>query len=676
MKFKYFIIILCLTGFLTLNATDKPGKKGFDRAQMNESVSPSDDFYQYAIGNWLNENPIPDEYSRWGSFEVLSEENYKILNEILEQYAYKETAEAGSIEQKVGDFYFTGMDTVKIEELGITPIQADLNAIDAINNKYDLLSEISKHHTFSSNTLFSFYSSADAKNSKVEAAYLSQSGLGLPDRDYYLNDDDRSKEIREKYLQHIENMFVLAGEDENSAKASAEKIMEIETRLAESSMSRVDNRDPDKTYNNMSLNEVKSLSGGFDWELFLEKINVENPGNIIVRQPEFFKEIGLMMDDVNLEDWKPYLKWNVLRSYASSLSKNFADERFEFSGKFLNGLKAQQPRWKRMLQSANGSLGEAVGQLYVAKSFPPESKERALSIVNNLLEAMEERILALDWMSEKTKQEALKKLAAFNAKIGYPDKWIDYSSLEISRDSYVQNLKNSGAFSFRKNIEKIGKPVDPTEWAMSPQTVNAYYHQLKTEIVFPAAILQHPFFDPDADDAMNYGAMGGVIGHEITHGFDDKGRKYDAEGNLRDWWTEEDAQKFEERGKLMKDQFGSYMPIDTVSINADLTQGENIADLGGLSVAYTAFQKTDQYKNNEIIDGFTPSQRFFLSWAQVWKNNIRDEALLLRLKTDSHSPGKYRVIGTLSNMPEFWKAFDIKPGSPMRMPDDKAVKIW
>jgi putative endopeptidase len=430
----------------------------------------------------------------------------------------------------------------------------------------NLLSEISKHHTFSYNPLFSFFSSPDAKNSKYEIAYVSQSGLGLPDRDYYLNDDNRSKEIRERYLLHIEKMFVLAGEDENSAKNFAKKIMEIETRLAEASMSRVDNRDPDKTYNKMSLDEVKNDSPNFDWDLYLKEIGVDDPESIIVRQPEFFKEIGSMFNDVETEDWKPYLKWNVMRGLGSSLSKNFADERFDFSGKFLNGLKAQQPRWKRMLQSTTGSMGEALGQLYVAKAFPPESKERALAIVNNLLEAMEERILALDWMSEKTKQEALKKLAAFNAKIGYPDKWIDYSSLEISRDSYVQNLKNSGAFSFRKNIEKIGKPVDPTEWAMSPQTVNAYYHQLKTEIVFPAAILQHPFFDPDADDAINYGAMGGVIGHEITHGFDDKGRKYDAEGNLRDWWTEEDAQKFEERGKLMKDQFGSYMPIDTVSI--------------------------------------------------------------------------------------------------------------
>lgn len=668
----FLSIVLVVQNFAQISGEKT---KTLDPQNIDSSVKPGDNFYEYASGNWLKNNPIPDEYSRWGSFEILTEENYKILKQILEE-ASKSNSPIGSIQQKIGDFYFAGMDTASIEALGINAISKYLEKIQNINSKEKLIEIISEMHVNGQNPLFNFFASADAKNSSMVISQLFQGGLGLPDRDYYLKDDDRSKEIRARYSLHISKMFSLSESDESSALNAAEVIMKIETRLAENSMDRVAMRDPNLTYNKMTFADVKNLASGFDWDSYFNFAGVHDPGDINVGQPDFFKEVGTMMNEIPLDEWKTYLKWNLLRGTANLLSSDFVNERFEFTGKFLNGQKAMQPRWKRILQSTNFALGEALGKLFVEKTFPPEAKHKALQIVNNLLEAMGERINNLEWMSDETKKQALIKLDAFNVKIGYPDKWKDYSDLNITRNSFVENMMQANRFQFKKDIEKIGKPVDKNEWLMNPQTVNAYYEPTKNEIVFPAAILQPPFFDPEADDAVNYGAMGGVIGHEVTHGFDDEGKQYDAEGNIRNWWTAEDEAKFNERAQVMINQYNSFMPIDTNRINGALTQGENIADLGGLNVAFTAFQKTDQFKENKLVDGFTPTQRFFLSWANVWKNNIRDQALLLRLKTDPHSPGKYRVLGPLSNIPEFWEAFDIKPGEPMRNEGDKLVKIW
>ena len=674
MKKLFSLLILIPLVIFAGTGTNDSGK-GLDKKNIDPSVSPAVDFYQYAIGGWLKNNPIPDEYSRWGSFEILSETNNKVLKEILETAANNKSAK-GSNQQKIGDYYYSGMDTVKIEMEGYKPIQPQLDAISNIKSKEDLYKEIAFLHLRVSSPLWGFGAGADARNSRMNISNIYQSGLGLPDRDYYLNNDPRSKQIREKYLQLMNNMFKLIGPNEIDAKKDADKVMEIETRLAKASSTRVERRDPVKNYNKMSLDSLKSITPGINWDLYFKELGISTPPEFDVNQPRFIKEVSALLQDVQLNDIKPYLTWHLIRGTANYLSSNFVNEYFEFGGKFMQGAKVIQPRWKRVMQSTNATLGEILGEVYVSKTFPPEAKDRAKSIVNNLIIALKERITNLDWMGDETKKEALKKLAAITIKIGYPDKWKDYSSLQMLRDSYLENDMNASEFLNRENYNKIGKPVDITEWGMLPQTVNAYYNPVMNEIVFPAAILQPPFFNFEADDAVNYGGMGVVIGHESTHGFDDQGRQFDAQGNIKDWWTKDDAKKFDERGRAIINQFNSFAAIDTFHINGELTQGENIADLGGLNVSLTALKKTEQYKKGEKIDGFTPVQRFFLSYAQVWENNIRDEALKLRIKTDPHSPGKQRVIAPLSNMPEFWEAFGVKSGDPMRMPDDKLVKIW
>lgn len=677
------IIISYLTVMFTFLLTplfantnpDENKSRGFDVNQIDKSVDPSQDFYRYAVGNWLKNNPLPAEYSRWGVMEELNERNNKILRNILEESAAKNSSK-GSIDQKIGDFFKTGMDSVKIEKDGFKPIQPILQKVDNIKDKKDLYDVTSFFYLRIANPFFNFFAEADAKNSKFMIGWLYQGGIGLPDRDYYLNEDDRSKEIRERYQQYVSNMFKHTGLSQEDANKNAKIIMNIETELAKASMTQVELRDPVKTFNKVSIKKLADMAPGFEWENYFKLVGAGDPGEINVAQPEFFKKVGQMLNDVPLDDWKIYLKWNLLHAAADYLSSDFVNEKFEFQGKFLNGVKEMQPRWKRVLNVTSGMMGEALGQLYVKDHFTPEAKTRAEKIVQNLLTAMRERILAVDWMSEKTKQEALTKLKSFGVKIGYPDKWKDYSSLNVSTESYYGNLMEASLFLTKDNLAKINKPVDENEWGMSPQTVNAYYHPIYNEIVFPAGILQPPFYDPEADDAINYGAMGVVIGHEITHGFDDQGRQYDAEGNIRDWWTPEDNKKFNERAKLIVEQYSEYAPVDTFKINGALTQGENIADLGGLNVSFTAFKKTEQYKSQEKIDGFTPEQRFFLGYAQIWRNNINKENLLLRLKIDPHSPGEFRVKGPISNMPEFHEAFNIKPGSPMSRPDSLRVQIW
>ncbi len=673
-----FAVTVSLTafGFGGGKEDEKTKNKGFDLNNMDTSVKPADDFYQYAVGGWRKNNPIPDEYSRWGAFEQLLEKNNVVLKRIMESAVAKKNLVKGSVEQKVADFYATGMDSAAIEQQGYQPIVDDLKNVDRISSKEEFIKTLAEQHLGGSEALFNFFASVDSKNSGMMAGYLYQGGLGLPDVEYYTKDDARSKEIRERYQIHAANLFKLVNIDSVTAAKYVKTIMEIEMKLAQASNTRLENRDPNKTYNKFALTELTKAEGGFNWALYFKNLNIDKFDSLIMAQPKFFAAVGKLVNEVSLDDLKIYLKWNVIRDASSALSSAFINEDFEFGGKFLNGTKALRPRWKRILSSVNGNIGELVGQLYVAEVFPPEAKNRAKAVVDNLLVAMGERIQMLEWMSPETKKAALAKLATFGVKIGYPDKWRDYSALTIEHDSYYKNLQRASVWANRFNLSKIGKPVDKTEWGMSPQTVNAYYSPTRNEIVFPAAILQPPFFNADADDAINYGAMGVVIGHEVSHGFDDQGRKYDPYGNLKDWWTKEDNDKFQARAQKLIDEFNSFVAVDTFKVNGALTIGENIGDLGGLNVSFTAFKKTAQFKEGKLIDGFTPAQRFYLGYAQVWAENYRPEALKLRLKTDVHSPGMFRVLGPLQNIQDFYDAWNVKPGDKMRIPEDKQVKIW
>ncbi|MEN8193290.1 MAG: M13 family metallopeptidase [Bacteroidota bacterium] len=672
------ISLLAVIGLLLIPMTsctvNKGDKVGFDKAMMDTTVRPQDDFYKYAVGNWIKNNPIPDDQVRWGAFNILIEEVNDQVKTIVDDALVKADEGNNSLAGKVGTFYNVGMDTAKIEELGISPLNEELARINAIASKNDLIKEIAHMHKSTSNPLFFFYSTVDAKNSDSVITGIWQAGLGLPDRDYYVKKDERSIEIRVKYVEHVKNMFSLMG-NENS-KSSAETIMKLETRLAKASNTKLENRNPNATYNKLTTNEIFSKYKIFNWKLYLEEVEIGDPIVVDIGQPKFLTEVDRMINNVSLDDWKTYLTWNLVRSMSPYLSSDFVDERFDFMGKFMNGQKVNRPRWKRVQNATSGALGEAIGQLYVAKYFPPEAKAKALEIVEALKVSMGESIESVEWMTEETKKEALKKLAGFGVKIGYPDKWKDYSDLQVTSDSYVKNVIASNYFDHKETLSKINQPVRDWEWNMNPQRVNAYYSPTRNEIVFPAAILQSPFFNMNVDDAINYGGMGFVIGHEITHGFDDQGRQYDADGNIRDWWTKEDNDNFKARAQKIIDQFNKYEPLDSLFVNGELTQGENIADLGGLIVSYNAFKKTEQYKKGELIDGLTPTERYYLNSAQVWKGSIRDEALEVRIKTDPHSPAKYRVIGPLSNIPEFYKTFDVKEGDGMYRSPEERVKIW
>lgn len=670
-------LFLIVYSFLVLNETiSAQNNNGFNLKNLDKSASPAQDFYQYAVGGWVKNNPIPDDQVRWGSFTILAEDNNVILKKIIEDAAANQSWGKGTAKQKIGDFYAVAMDSAKIEKMGYKPIIPDLKKIDALKDKKELVKYLAQEYVNGNGLVFNFGVTVDAKKSEMYTAYLSQGGLGLPDVEYYTKDDARSKDIRQKYTEHVANMFKLIDVAPETAAEYSKVIMNVEGKLAAASNTRLENRDPLKTYNKMTVDNLTKISGSFDWKTYFELIGLPNLDILVVSQPKFFSKLGPTLDEVSLNDWKVYLKWNLLRGSANALSSAFVNERFDFTQRFLNGAKAMQPRWKRMVQAVNGSLGELLGQIYVEQNFPPEAKQRAKEIVDNLLVAMGESIKGLEWMSEETKKQALVKLGTFGVKIGYPDKWRDYSELEIVRDSYYKNLERVGAWARKQNLAKLGKQVDKQEWFMSPQTVNASYNPTKNEITFPAGILQPPFFNQKADDAVNYGAMGAVIGHEISHGFDDQGRKFDEKGNIRDWWTKEDNDKFQARAKKLVDLYNSFVVVDTFKVNGALTLGENIGDLGGLTVSYAAFKTTEQFKKNELIDGFTPAQRFFLGWAQVWATNARDEFLKTQVKTDVHSPSVQRVNGPLMNMPEFFDAFGVKQGDNMRLADDKIVKIW
>jgi len=668
--------LLFLSGIFSTSICQAAGKDEINKSDMDTTVSPAVDFFEYADGNWLKNTEIPAAYSGWGSFYILGDENLHKLKDILSTVEKETNVKKGSSEQLVGDFYYTGMDSAGIEQQGYKPIEKDLEAVNSIKSLNDFYKELVNIQLGYSNPLFAFGSGADAKNSKMNIGQLFQSGLGLPDRDYYLKDDSGTKTIREDYLQLIKNSFMLTGYDSIKAANTAEIILALETQLAKASMPRVEERDPHKIYHKMTVKEIIDLAPDFNWNEYFKLTGTPKPGDINVAQPDFFKEVNNVVKSTPIETLKEYLKWNIIRTASPYLSDPFVEANFNFYGKVLNGTKEMQPRWKRVMGTIDGQIGMELGKLFVKKYFPPYAKKRALDLVHNLMASLKNRIEKLEWMSPATKKAALIKLAAFTVKIGYPDKWKSYKGLELNRESYFGNVLSASIFNTKKDLAKIGKPVDKTEWGMTPQTVNAYYNPPNNEIVFPAGILQPPFFDPKADDAINYGGIGAVIGHEMTHGFDDEGRQYDADGNMKDWWTKQDEENFDKRAEKIVEQFDSYVAVDTLHVNGKLTEGENIADLGGINVSFDAFEKTAEYKSGKSINGFTPAQRFFLSFANIWKIKNRPERLRLRVKIDPHSPEHYRVDGPLSNTPAFWKAFNVKPGDPMQRPNDELVKIW
>ncbi|NDK55030.1 M13 family metallopeptidase [Pontibacter fetidus] len=650
--------------------------RGLDLANLDTTVNPCEDFYQYANGGWVKNNPIPASESRWGSFNELAEKNNAVLRELLTEAASNTTSTKGSPAQLVGDFYAAGMDSVAVNKAGITPIKPELDRIAAIKNADDLVKTVADLKTKGVSGYFSMYVTQDDKISTQYALWATQGGLGLPDRDYYLKDDARSKTIRTEYLTHLQNMFKLLGDDAATAQKKAKTVMDIETRLAKASRTRVELRDPYANYNKTTVQEFAKQNPNLKITQLLTGMGAQSSKEIIVGQPAFFKELSNMLKSIPVTDWKTYTQWHLARTSAPYLSQEFVQENFNFYGKVLNGAKEMQPRWKRVLRTTDDAIGEALGQLYVQKTFSPQAKQKALEMVNNLQEAFKEHVAELDWMSDETKKRALEKLDAFAVKIGYPDKWEQYKDLQVDRNAYAANVMRASQFAFKKNIGKIGQPIDRTEWFMSPPTVNAYYNPSMNEIVFPAGILQPPFFDPNADDAVNYGGMGAVIGHELTHGFDDQGAKYDFAGNLKDWWTKEDLEKFNARASMVDQQYSGYTVLDNLHVNGKLTMGENIADIGGLNIAYTALQKALKDKNPGLIAGFTPEQRFFLAWAQIWRVNMRDEAQNQQILTDPHAPGRFRTNGPVSNMPQFYEAFDCDQGDKMFKAQDSRVKIW
>jgi putative endopeptidase len=652
-------------------AADAPW--GFSLSNLDATCKPCDDFYEFAMGGWMKANPIPAEYATWGTFAELRDQNLTAMRTILEASA-KANAAAGSDEQKIGDYYASCMDTTAIEAAGMKPIASELAAIDAVNDRKSLEATIAKLQREGASVVFRFSSGQDIKDSTRVIAMASQGGLGMPDRDYYFREDEKSRQLRADYQQHVGKMFELAGDPREQAAAEAKTVMTIETALAKASRTRVELRDPEKNYNLMTLAEVKTLTPDWSWESYLHAVAAPPVEQINVRQPEFFKEMNQELGSVAIPDWKIYLRWHVIHTTAPGLPEAFVQENFAFYDQKLSGTKEILPRWKRCVQSTDRSLGEALGQVYVEKYFPPAAKARAREMVNNLLAALRADIPTLSWMDAETKKEALAKLEAFNVKIGYPDKWRDYAKLAIDRGSYAGNVRRSVEFETARQIAKIGKPVDRTEWGMTPPTVNAYYNQSMNEIVFPAGILQPPFYNPNADDAVNYGGIGAVIGHEISHGFDDQGSKFDGKGDLHEWWTADDRTNFTKRGDCVVNQFNGYETEPGLHQNGKLVLGESIGDLGGLAIAYAAYEKSIAGKRPKEIDGFTPEQRFFLGWAQVWGTNQRVEAARLQTNTDPHPLARFRGNGPISNMEAFAKAFGCKKGDAMVR--ENACKIW
>ena len=646
----------------------------FELTNLDTTVSPCDDFYQYAIGGWLKDNPIPSTDSRWSSFNVVTDSNNAKLRNILLEFS-SANAEKGSMEQKIGDFYTSVMDSAKADQMGMTALIPYMESIDQLSSINELITLAAEWKKYGVGSFNSLYIGQDDKNSAEYITFIGQSGLGLPDQAYYVKTDEKSKEIQDAYKIHLVKMFDLAKLENTTEMANT--VYEIEDRLAHISMTRVERRDPDLTYNKYNREGLANLTSNIDWENYFKTIGLSNVENVVVGQVDFMKGLNSILTEKPLADWKVYMKWKLLDAYASELSSNFVEQNFDFYSRTLSGTKEMKPRWELALRKVNGNIGQLLGHAFVDKHFPEEAKEDVRQMVENLRTVFKERVRGLDWMGEETKLKALEKLDAFNMKIGYPDKWIDYSSLEVVADNQVANVMNARKFNFLRMINKLGKPVDKDEWYMTPQTVNAYYSSSQNEIVFPAGILQPPFYHVEADDALNYGGIGAVIGHEFSHGFDDQGSKYDAKGNLADWWTKEDRAKFEKRADVVVKQFDGFSPLADVFVNGKLTLGENIADLGGATMAYHALEKELQKEGiPEDIDGFNYKQRFFLGWAQVWHMNMTEQELRKRIATDSHSPGEYRVKGPLANMSEFAAAFGCQPSDAMVNTDTLKAVIW
>lgn len=661
-----------ISGFNPSVSAKGESEKPLELSNFDTSIKPGDDFFRYSNGGWMKNNPIPDEYSRWGSFNILGERNQEQIKTIIDEVVKRPGKGEG---RKIADFYNVAMDEQRIEKEGIAPLRPYLNSADKVKNFKDVMAEIAKMHKTGFAPIFAVGVQPDEKNSTMNIMGTYQAGLGLGNRDYYTDDNERSKMLRGEYQKHIAKMFGLVnGKTDNSDIAKS--IFELEKKLAETSLTMLEQRNPVATYNMLTVAELQKMCPAINWTEYLKNIGIKDPGKINVTSLKYFRGISKIIESTPIDTWKNYLKWNYIRGFADYLNEKMVDEKFNFYGKIFSGSQVIQPRWKRALGTTSGALGEAIGKLYCEKYFPPKAKARMLELVKNLRSAFDERIQGLTWMSDNTKKIARDKLASMSVKIGYPDKWKDYSKLNVSSsNSYLQNAVNAEQFAFEDMMSECNKKVDNTKWYMTPQTVNAYYSPNSNEIVFPAGILQPPFFFIDGDDAINYGGIGGVIGHEMTHGFDDQGCQYDKNGNLNNWWTEEDSKRFKEKTQVLVEQFNKYDVLGE-KVNGELTLGENIADLGGITLAHTALTNLQKGKNIEKIDGFTQEQRLMLSWSQVWRSNTRDEEALRRLKDDVHSPAEARVNGLMPNLPFFQSAFNVKPGDKLYRPTEEQAVIW
>ena len=658
-----------------------PYSPSLDLTSMDKSIDPCLDLYHYACGGWQKRNPIPPDQTGWSVYGKLYQDNLNFLRGTLEQ-AGQPNQQANAVTQKIGDFYAACMDETAVERRGFSGIQPELDAIARVKSVKELSPLVSylqvtyRHYSYTSSILFSAGSMQDPDNSEQVIAEVDQGGLGLPDRDYYLKEDAKSKEARARYIDHVTKVFELIGDNPDTAKKNAETIMRIETAMAKASLTRVERRDPHKLVHKLKLGDLIQLAPNFDWPAYYRVLQYPQFEILNVDTPDFIKELNALLASESIENWKTYLRFHVADISSPYLSSRFVQENFEFYRKYLRGAKEMQPRWRRCVQYTDYNLGEALGQVYVARVFSPELKQSTLDMVRRIEDAMGQRIRALDWMSPETKQQALTKLAGIRNKIGYPDKWRDYSSVQIVRGDFAGNVERAHQFESRRDINKIGKPVDHGEWEISPPTVDAYYDPQMNDINFPAGVLQPPVYDPKMDDAPNYGDTGGTIGHELTHGFDDEGSQFDAKGNLKDWWTKEDREKFDARTKCVEDQYSQYVSVEDVHLNGKLTLGENVADLGGEILAYMAWKDATKDKNLQPIDGLTPEQRFFIGFAQWDCSNDRPEELRMRAMTDSHSPSQYRINGVVVNMPEFSQAFSCKAGQPMVNLPEKVCKVW
>ncbi|MDP4285551.1 MAG: M13 family metallopeptidase [Bacteroidota bacterium] len=674
---KAITLYLPICILIISSCNQSAGSKGqsdlLDTSGIDSTVRPQDDFFHYVNGGWIKKTEIPASEGRWGSFTILQQKTQLELKFILDSCANLKAAK-GSNAQKVGDFYSSAMDSSTIEQKGFQPLQADMQRINTLQSSRDVLKEVAFEYNMGLSPLISFSAGPDAKNSDVVTEYFNQGGLGLPNKDYYTKMDSSTQNIRKAYTKYIAKVLTLSGDDSTLAAAEAASVMKIEYALANASKKPVELRDPYANYHKMAVAELSKKEPNMNWSWLPGALGVK-ADSVVVGQPAYYAALNNMLLSVSVSDWKNYLRFRYINFFAPYLSTPFVNANFDLE-KMLTGQKELQPRWKRMAKLTDEKLGDALGELYVKKFFPPEAKQRILDLVNNIQQTYKERIDSFKWMSDLTKQKAIGKLNAFAKKIGYPDKWKDYSSVDISRNDFIQNLKNTGHFAYQYMINKIGKPVDRSEWFMTPPTINAYYNTSTNDINFPAGILQPPFFYKNGDDAINYGAIGAAMGHEMTHGFDDQGRKFDARGNLKNWWLPSDSANFKKRTDLVVNQYNHSLVVDTLHINGELTQGENIADIGGVTIAYAAFKKTAEGKSDKKIDGLTPDQRFFMSWAEIWRAKTRPEIARMLIMTNPHSPAMYRVNNPLSDIPAFYKAFHVKPGDKMYLPDSLRAQVW